>query len=76
MIELGCVVGRMLGSVGEGGYDVDEFKGWSEDGRGELGEKEMKGMEKKMDDKGRMRKGIMGMVVEEGKKGKGVVIRW
>lgn len=74
LIEFGSVVPTIFGSVGDAGYDLEEFKGSGQDGTADFGAKEMKAMEEKIHKNANMTKRIMQMVVKEAQKRNGVLI--
>lgn len=74
LIEFGSVVPTVFGSIGDLGYDLDEFKASGQDGTADFGAKEMKKMEEKIHANASMTERIMKAVVEEAKKRNGVLI--
>lgn len=74
LIEFGSVVPTVFGSVGDMGYDLEEFKASGQDGTKDFGTKEMKQMQDKISANASMTKRIMEAVVKEAQKRNGVLI--
>lgn len=74
LIEFGSVVPTVFGSVGDMGYDLEEFKASGQDGTKDFGTKEMKQMQDKISANASMTKRIMEAVVKEAQNRNGVLI--